>query len=76
MSSPIEPLSLPPTGIYTSFDALLEAAQAHIISIILFLPCTPLLLLAVPSAKFAVKLHRVANAFLPGLQGGGSSPYP
>ena len=29
MSSPIEPLSLPPTGLYTSFDALLEAAQAH-----------------------------------------------
>ncbi|KAH9203933.1 hypothetical protein DL95DRAFT_471943 [Leptodontidium sp. 2 PMI_412] len=29
MSSPIEPLSLPPTGIYASFDALLEAAQAH-----------------------------------------------
>ena len=29
MSSPIEPLSLPPTGLYTSFNALLKAAQAY-----------------------------------------------
>ncbi|KAG4428871.1 hypothetical protein IFR05_015645 [Cadophora sp. M221] len=29
MSSAIESLSLPPTGFYTSFDALFDAAQAY-----------------------------------------------